>query len=381
MIKLDTHLILVSGQPIPNITPMLDDVVKPKKVIMLVSPDMRERARALENIFKPRGIAVESCAIADPWDAEQISDTVLNILCQYPDGGIALNATGGTKLMCIAAYEAFRSENAPIYYVHPELDRLLWLSPKQPPHELADRLKLKDYLMAYGADQVDIPAGVQSVPTVIQELTRQLLAGIDRYADELGTLNYLAYQADNAQLSAKIGHSRQSRPVLWELLELFEAAGICHIEHQLICFPDAQMRFIANGGWLEMHTYAACLQLRQKYGIQDVACNITIQRHPAGKTVVKNEIDIGLIHANRLHLIECKTKYFEKGEKSADMLYKLNSLRDLMGGLQGRAMLVSFNNLDKASRARARELNIALCCNTELKHLQQHLINWLTTRS
>lgn len=369
-----THLILVSAQPIPNITPMLDDAVKPKKIVMLVSPDMQARARALANIFKPRGIDVESCSITDPWDAEQISDKVLDILCHYPDGDIALNATGGTKLMSIAAYEAFRSEKAPIYYVHPRHDRLLWLSPKRPPHELADRLKLKDYLMAYGADLVDIPAGMQSVPPEIQELTRQLLAGIDRYADELSTLNYLAYQADNPRLSAEIGHSRQARPVLWDLLELFENAGICRLDHRLISFPDLQARFIANGGWLEMHTFVACFQLKQKCAIQDVACNITIQRHPAGRTAVKNEIDIGLIHANRLHLIECKTRSFDK---DADMLYKLDSMRDLMGGLQGRAMLASFNTLDKASRVRARELNIALCCKTELNYLQQHLANWL----
>ncbi len=373
--KFTTHLILVSAQPIPNITPMLDDAVKPKKVVMLVSADMQERARALENIFKPRGIGVETCAIADPWDAEQISETVLDILCHYPDGGIALNATGGTKLMSIATCEAFRSANAPIYYVHPRLDRLLWLSPKLPPHELADRLKLKDYLMAYGADQVDIPPETQSVPSAIRELTHQLLAGIDRYSDELGALNYLAYQAaDNPRLNARINDTRQSRPMLWELLELFENAGICSLDQRMINFPSEQARFIANGGWLEMHAYAACFLLKQKCGIQDMACNIVIRRHPAGKTTVKNEIDVGLIYANRLHLIECKTKHFEK---DADMLYKLDSLRDLMGGLQGRAMLVSFNNLDKTSRARAKELNIALCCHSELKHLRQHLVNWL----
>jgi hypothetical protein len=107
---------------------------------------------------------------------------------------------------------------------------------------------------------------------------------------------------------------------------------------------------------------------------QDVACNITINRQPAGHALVKNEIDIGLIKANRLHLIECKTKRFEQG---ADVLYKLDSLRDLMGGLQSRTMLVSFNNLDKISRARAKELDIQLCCHTELRNLQHHLQLWL----
>jgi len=139
-------------------------------------------------------------------------------------------------------------------------------------------------------------------------------------------------------------------------------------------FADANARFLTNGGWLETHTYQLCTKLKKEYDIQDVACNIQIKRHPAGKTPVKNEIDIGLIRANRLYLIECKTKRFEK---EADILYKLDSLRDLMGGLQGRAMLVSFNTLDKASRARAKELNIALCCKNELIHLQQHLQNWL----
>ena len=147
-----THLILVSAQPIPNLTPIFDDTLRPKKVVMLVSANMLERSNALENIFKPRGISVERCLIDDPWDADGIREQVEDLLLtQYPEGGIALNATGGTKLMSIAAYEAFRSCQLPVFYVHPEHDRLIWLSPKQPDVDLSDRLKLEDYLMAYGS--------------------------------------------------------------------------------------------------------------------------------------------------------------------------------------------------------------------------------------
>jgi hypothetical protein len=372
--NISTHLILVSAQPIPNLTPILDDTLRPKKVIMLVSPDMQERSKALENIYKPRGISVERCLIKDPWDAGHLSDLVLDILTQYPDGDIVLNATGGTKLMSIAAYEVFRSENLPIFYVHPEHDRLIWLSPKLPDVDLSDRLKLKEYLMAYGASTVDIPDST-GVTASIRKLTQQLLTDIDRYAGELGTLNFLAYQANNPQLMTEIEAGPQSKPQLWELLELFETAGLCQIKGHSLRFTDESARFTANGGWLEMHTYALCLNLKKSIGIQDVACNITINRQPGGQAIVKNEIDIGLIKANRLHLIECKTKRFEQG---ADVLYKLDSLRDLMGGLQGKAMLVSFNHLDKASRARAKELNIRLCCQSELKILQNNLQIWLT---
>ncbi|WP_367155919.1 DUF1887 family CARF protein [Methylomonas sp. HYX-M1] len=372
--KPTAHLILVSAQPIPNLTPMLDEAIKPKKVLMLVSPDMCERANALEAIFKPRGINVEQYPIDDAWDASQISDAVLDILGATADGELALNATGGTKLMSIAAYEAFRSMNAPIYYVHPERDSLLWLSPKQASHELADRLKLKEYLMAYGACQVDIPEP-HGVRPEIRTLTETLLTDIERYADDLGALNYLAYKADNPTLTVEVEHGPQSKPMLWELLELFERAGTCRISGHRLRFTDADARFMTNGGWLELHTYGICLNLKKTLNIQDIACNVTIQRQPAGKTPVKNEIDVGLIRANRLHLIECKTKQFEK---NADVLYKLDSLRDLIGGLQAKAMLVSFNDPGKATRARARDLKIALCCKTDLRNLQHHLHDWLT---
>jgi len=371
-----THLILVSAQPIPNLTPVLDDTLKPKKVVMLVSEDMQERSNALENIYKSRGIRVERCLLENPWDARQISDQVLDIIANYPEGDIALNATGGTKLMSIAAYEAFRSCDLPVFYVHPEHDRLIWLTPKLPEVDLADRIKLKDYLMAYGASAVTMPEP-SGVIAPIRQLTNELLGGIDRFANALSTLNYLAYQAKNPKLTTEIDDGPQSKPQLWELLELFETAGLCQINGQSLRFTDENARFTANGGWLEMHTYGVCLNLKKALGIQDIAYNIDINRQPAGQAQVKNEIDIGLIKANRLHLIECKTKRFEK-DKHADVLYKLDSLRDLIGGLQGRAMLVSFNKLDTPTRARAKELKIELCCHTELRNLQDHLQTWLT---
>ncbi|MCD2452425.1 DUF1887 family CARF protein [Methylicorpusculum oleiharenae] len=373
---LTTHMILVSAQPIPNLTPLLDDSLGVKKVIMLVSTDMQKRSIALEAILKPRGIKVERHTVEDPWDAAMISDQVLDILTDYPNRNIALNATGGTKLMSIAAYEAFRSDDFPVFYVHPEKDRLIWVTPRQAPVELANRLKIKDYLMAYGAESVTVPS-VLGVPEPVRLLTQNLLTDIDRYAIELTTLNFLAYEAkDKPRLTVTIKESPAARARLWDLIELFECAGLCSINGQQLSFADEEARFIANGGWLELHTYALCLNLKKSLDIQDVAANITIHRKPGGKDEVKNEIDVALIKENRLHLMECKTKRYQQ-DKDADALYKLDSLRDLVGGLQGRAMLISFNELDKTARARAKELKIAVHCKSELRNLQQHLTHWL----
>jgi hypothetical protein len=78
--NITTHLIMVSTQPISNLTPILDDTLHPKKVVMLVSPVMQERSKALENICKPRGISVERCLIENPWDADRIRDQVEDFL-------------------------------------------------------------------------------------------------------------------------------------------------------------------------------------------------------------------------------------------------------------------------------------------------------------
>jgi len=225
--------------------------------------------------------------------------------------------------------------------------------------------------MAYGAEAVN--AENVGVSFDLQDLCNAIIKDISRYEKALGALNYLALEASkHPKLTVAIEDGPQARRDLWDLLELFEQQGLCTINGQNLLFKDETSRFIANGGWLELYTYKQCLNLKHSQSIQDIARNISITR----QSKTKNEIDIGLIKANRLHLIECKTKRY-KDNNSADPLYKLDSLRDLMGGLQGKAMLVSFNQLDKASRHRAKELEIAICCHTELQNLQTHMTKWL----
>lgn len=371
-LTIGTHLILVSAQPIPNLTPVLDIKLRPQKVIMLVSPDMQQRSQYLESIFKKQcGVEVERHEIKDPWDLEAITLQLIEIIGGYQPGTIALNATGGTKLMALAAFDVFKENNQAIFYIHPEQDRLIWLDNKQPTIDLDNKLKLENYLMAYGAEEVETERN--GVIYELQDLCTSIIKDIRHFGRALGTLNYLALKAEeNQNLTVTVEEGPIARRDLWDLIEIFEEQGLCTITGHNLCFKDEISRFIANGGWLELYTYKQCLNLKKDLSIQDIGRNIEIIRQLG----VKNEIDIGLIKANRLHMIECKTKKF-RDNGSADTLYKLDSLRDLMGGLQAKAMLVSFNQLDKPSRSRAKELRIAVCCYTELQHLQTHLKTWL----
>lgn len=377
--NIETHLILVSAQAVPNITPVLDENFKPRKVIMLVSPDMQKCASWLEAVIKKRGVKTERRTIDDPWDIGHVRDGVLDLLAGQPEGSVALNATGGTKLMSIAAYEVFRSENLPIFYVHPEEDRVIWLyPPNRPSHELADRLKMAEFFQSYGA-VVTGQGEKWGVPNVYRVLTEQIIRNIDRFEKPLSTLNFWAAKAEQS-LSAVVDDGATTKREFVELIDLFQGADLLTFQYNKLSFPNEEARFFVNGGWLEQHVYGLCLNLKKQCRIQDIGRSIEVERVYQNKPV-KNEIDVAFLKDNRLFLIECKTKrYADKHpvhSEGAQTLYKLDTLKDLLGGLQARAMLVSFAHLKPHDLQRADDLGISVCCRKDLAQLQERLQSWL----
>ena len=154
-LRADIHVLLVSDQATPNITPLLDPQLKPTEVALVTSPDKNHQAEWLEQALQDTGVRTQRIAIADAWNLTSISETLLEWLANHEGKTVALNATGVTKLMSIAAYEVFRSDDRPIYYVHPEHDRLIWLGAENnPTQDLADRIKLPSFLMEIGRAHV-----------------------------------------------------------------------------------------------------------------------------------------------------------------------------------------------------------------------------------
>ena len=379
--KAGIHLVLISDQAVPNLTPILDRRFKPEQVIMLVSEDKQKQAAQLEKIYRNKGIKVSQWSIENPWDIEYLKDRIMDLMIDFEDKDITLNATGGTKPMSIAAYEVFRALNKAIFYIHPEKDRLIWLYPgDKTASNLEHKIKLKEFLIACGAEKVS-ETHKSGVPATIRTLTGELINHIEDYSPALSTINYLAAMAQGPQLkSPEIDKNKSSNHHFWKLIELFQQAGLLTLENNSLHFPDEDARFMVNGGWLEMHAYACCLNIKKELGIQDIAHSIEIIRKQKHSPVM-NEIDVGLLHNNRLYLLECKTKKYHgrhlQQDDGAETLYKLDSLRDLLGGLQAKAMLVSVTKLKSHHLARANELKINCCTHRDLKNLQHHIKNWI----
>ncbi len=369
--KKTIQVVLVSRQAIPNISPTLDKRIKPDKIILVVTQDMLNVAKQLEQIYHPNGIKTERWQLVDAWDIKHIQNRMSKLLHQCKDDIVQLNATGGTKPMSIAAYEIFRAEKRPIFYIHPEKDHLIWMYPSdQMPIDLEDRIKIKDYFKAYGAIEVNYES--YGVKSQIRQLNEALIADINQFKSVMPTFNYLASKAEKNRLqSPDLTREHKKDKNLIKLISLFQQAGLISYKENRLHYTDEDSRFICNGGWLEHYTHSCGLNIKKQQQLQDIKRSVTIK---TGSTT--NELDVVLLKDNRAYIIECKTQQ-NKSDKLKNTLYKLDSVSDTLGGLQCQALLVNYYPLKAHEVKRARQHQIHHCSYTQLKDLEKILIQWL----
>lgn len=383
--KRETHVILVGDEPVANLTPCLDPAFAPKEAVLVTPNDRRREAEWLEAVLAPRGIHCSRWTIDDPYTVGPIRDRVFDLLAEREAdadaGRIALNATGGTRPMALAAYEVFRQLEQPVFYVNPLTDHLAWLYHPEHPDgapstDLADRIKLGAFMTAHGAT-VESTGPAQGVPKSLRALCDDLVAHVEELARPLATLNYLASTAEGSLYSEEMGYGLRKAEDLQALIRRFEAAGCLGRAGDRLVFPDEQRRFFVCGGWLEAHVFGTVFGLRkQRPTIQDVGRGVQVARGVAGGDV-RNEIDVAFLADNRLFVVECKTACLERGDAGSTALYKLDSISDVLGGAQSRAMLVSFRPLKGYQQRRAQELGINVVSGSDLRSLESRLMSWI----
>ncbi|HHJ38412.1 MAG: hypothetical protein AXA67_13240 [Methylothermaceae bacteria B42] len=377
------HVYLVSEDAAPNITPALDRTLRPTEVTLVVSPDMNQRALWLSRVLKQAaGVKVNTWQVDDAWDVEHLLERFMSLLEQTPSLP-ALNATGGTKPMSIAAFEAFRAYECPVFYVHPFTDELYWLHPQHlPSHQLEDRIKLRHFLMAYGAEIKS--EGSSGILPAYQALTEHLIQEIQQYGQVIATLNWYATLAEETLISPPLQRDHLQWPAFTKLLTRFEDAGVLQIKDACLIFPDETARAFVNGGWLEQYVYLQVVKLRQQLPIiQDVKQHLKITRGTA-TAKIENELDVALLANNRLYLIECKTRRFPVKKPSegpgAEAIYKLDTLKELFGGLHCQGMIVSYLPMREADIRRARDLGIEICQAGQLQNLSHYIQAWILAK-
>lgn len=383
MSDFDTHLCLVSDQPLPNLIPILFEPTRPQRVVLLTSRDMTEPAYRLTTLLRGLRLQVREEPI-DPFDQRAAAETVAAVLASEPSPNIALNATGGSRNAALAAYQLFHQQQRPILTVDPGLDRIRFLT-DEADMAVPNLVEPPLYLETYGFRIVNQEG---RCPRTYETAARTLASQTVRLGGAMDRLAHLAAGAEAGRGGLVVQEPTPSDHNLQELADLLMRQGILDTVRRggtdYISFPsEADQRF-AMGGWLKAHV---CAIIRTLPEIGGLRLGLKIEG-PHGE---KDELDVAFTHQNRLHVIQCQTGVAEsqaapqpggrwpwahKAQKVADP-FKHDCLLDLVGHLGGRVMLVSAGALPEQDRIQAQELRVPTVVGSHLSTLSQTIRRWL----
>ena len=375
------HIAFIDEQFINIISPLLDSAIESHELILFIEQSQQSQANAIKNVLTPRAIKVTEELMPSTRNTEVLVDfyhhTLDHLISSNPNNRYVFNASCGDRQHVLSLYEVIKAYQLDCFMVEPKTDQLHWLTPTERTNtQLADKLKITDFFPLIGCDITEI-SNAHIVEKKYRDLGAKWSVSQDDFSKALGQLNYLAASSeDNNLLSAPLSRQQLNCPQLQTLIDDLEDAELLTREGEQLCFSHEEARFFANGGWLEEYVYGLLLSLKKEVPeLQDIAQGVAIKRK-VGSGFVHNELDIVILANNKLHLIECKTKKFERGEGN-QVIYKLDSLSDLLGGIQARAALVSYKGIRTSEKLRAKELEIALMCEEDLVNLKANLKNWL----
>ncbi|WGE83001.1 Card1-like endonuclease domain-containing protein [Actinobacillus equuli] len=390
MQKYDIHVCLISGQAAPNLLPVLDPHFKPKEAIFLVSAKMKKQAEYLGNAFKKLNIKVTLQEITDEFNFGLMEEEIYSLVEKYENENIALNVTGGTKLISIAAENAFSSAGKPIFYIDTDTNKILFISRDEnnqwlPNLDLSTKVTIENYLLAYGStvqSKGNPTERADFIPAI-----EPFIRNYDNYTDVIPLLNMHATLSQSNGYKSEYNAKNPKTKKLNEFFTGLDYQGLIDYDGNTINFKNREIKEFLNGIWLEDYVYQQIKNIRT---IQDLECGVDVAnpKFNIGKSEYapenkgnKNEFDLVFMANNKLHIIECKTQLMNKegGIKAEDILYKLETLKDY-GGLMTKKCLVSYFEVPEQVKNRASFLNIEIIQGKDLQRIKTKVQEWIGKR-
>ncbi|MCK5649087.1 MAG: DUF1887 family protein [Gammaproteobacteria bacterium] len=384
MHQFKTHVCLVCKNEELNITPALHSGFKPDEVLLIHTSWHKEKALNLSLIFNRHHIKTSFLEVTDKHDIAKISQLINQSIIQVLNDSVdvqhplVLNVTGGSQLLSLIASELFFEHKLPVFYVSKETDILHFLplrNEQSYQFHLDDRLKIDDYLLAYGIKAKN--GGVDKIKPEVEisaahkKICNELIQNIDEYKKPLGKFNYYAARTDKSyQVTINPGDFKDVNFI--SLVMLFVNLHLIELRGKTLNFINEKQRFFCNGGWLEEFVFLQLRELKQELLIQDITIGLEIEL-PCGS---RNELDIAFMANNRFYLIECKTKKYSGQSTGNNTLYKLDTLKNY-GSTNSKAMLISYHPLTNSNRRRASDYQLNIVSAHQIKQLKKLIIQWV----
>ncbi len=366
----------VSDQLVPTILAAIQPGAEPACVHGIVTLRMKDKSRILKEALENRGRRYQEYVLHDTGQ-----EAIFSILDKVRDGcqgeSIALNLTGGTKLMTLAAAEWAYASDVPTFYMDTRTDTIVL--PGRHWEYLPLRGDLLDVpgLLAAGGYRV-IHATQDAVPWERREQLRALVEllcatnGRDDAARALQTLNGCAKTAEEDPYRRVMDRATPS-PTWRRLRELCHKAGMLNYGNGHIHFPSEAARQWCNGLWFEEYVRMILYKMHSDKRIASWAASVEVE-----KNGVPNELDALFSVRNRLFVIECKTAVLSDSNKANSVLYKVDSLHDRLGGLFATSAICSVLPLNNKAQKRAEELHIRVLSGKNLLNLEETLATWVS---
>lgn len=373
------HICLVDESPMPTLGPLLDKAIGARSATLLYTPYTQPFAEHQAKVLETKGIKTTLIALPDPYHVQSIVEQLTPLTSQYAQGA-CINITGGSKLMSLAAWQVFNQPQHHLYYVHLHNDSIVWLNHNKPDHAISDTIKLPDYFAAHGY-KVTGNSATPAHPVLIQ-LARTLAQGT--YQNEhVAIINAGIEESKTGGNCLTIPYANNKKMLAF--VQLLCDANIATVKHNHLHLDDSSVWRFLNGEWLEQVTLDAVLTLKKHHQkFQDIAIGLKVTNPKQSfsglngmQQTLSNELDVVILRDNTLYLIECKGG--KKFPNEADnYTTKLDSLRDTLGGIKGKGLIISQYALNQSSEKRAAEYRIkTLSGNQAIKQLGQHLAEWL----
>jgi hypothetical protein len=135
----------------------------------------------------------------------------------------------------------------------------------------------------------------------------------------------------------------------------------------MVKFTSEKDRDFCKGLWLEKFVHSKLKDVADEAGLQDFSASIEIE----SSSGVRNEIDAAFLYNNELYVIECKTAKMD--EKGSDVLYKLDAISGY-AGLYTKSIVITYKEMNKFDRKRARDLRINLIEGRDINRLPKKII-------
>lgn len=373
------HVCLVSDQPIPNLTTVLQ--FRPDTVILLCTDDFKAKKERLKAVLKNHQIKAEERTIL-PYDLQNVIQVCDSVLVDYPDAELSINITGGTKISTLGAFQVFYSADKPIWYVNSRDQQIQQVSPQTGSLPITAKIGIKDYLAAYGFNITEWQRDDEAI--LKRRNITQFLAHLAIEKDwAIGKLNSAMPNSKGLSLPCTV--TLPDLVEMEELARLLEEAGLARRKGKLITINDLVIVDYLHGFWFEEYVYT----LAKGIGADEVRLNVRGQWYDAvtinrDEDKTKNEFDVMIAKGTRLALISCKTanpnrtKEDETEGVGREYLYELDSLSDTALGLFGKRMIASARPItSKAVRNRAAVMRIELVDGKNIRTLKDKLQSWL----